>query len=182
MAWWPIERLLNMVSAWNSRLACSCQMRACSPISHPRSWLCSLPWHACVHVCWVIGQELTVRVSHPNLLCVLFIHELYLLTKLCESWPSSPFHRTSISLWWHWLLSMNSAKYTLEAKAPLFIRLPVLSHCQAELAQELYPDTTVHDSKFPQWNGINVSFLLTLSCHSNQTLYQALKQLNTFSW
>ncbi len=51
-------------------------MSACPPISHPRSWLCSLPWLACVHVRWVIGKELTLWVSHPNLLCALLIHEL----------------------------------------------------------------------------------------------------------
>ncbi len=57
-------------------LACSCRMRECPPISHPRRWLCSLPWHECVHVRWVIGQELTVRVSHPNLLYAPLIHGL----------------------------------------------------------------------------------------------------------
>ncbi len=62
--------------SWNmSGLACSCRMRACPPISYPRRWLCSLPWHPCVHVRWVIGQELTVWVSHPNLLCALLIHK-----------------------------------------------------------------------------------------------------------
>ncbi len=34
------------------------------------SWLCSPPWHACVHVPWAIGQEFTVRAGH--LLCVHF--------------------------------------------------------------------------------------------------------------
>ncbi len=57
-------------------LAWSCRRRVCPPISHPRSWLCSVPWHACVHVRWVISKELTVRVSHPNLVCALLIHEL----------------------------------------------------------------------------------------------------------
>ncbi len=44
-------------------LTCFCRMRACPPIT----WLCSLPWHAWVPVRWVIGQELTVRASHPYL-------------------------------------------------------------------------------------------------------------------
>ncbi len=65
------------LSAWNmSGLACSCRVRACPPISHPRRWLCSLPWHACVHVRWVIGQEFTVRACHPYLLRALLILEL----------------------------------------------------------------------------------------------------------
>ncbi len=48
----------------------------CPPIGHPRRCLRSLPWHACAHVRGVIGQELTVPVSHPNLLCALLFHEL----------------------------------------------------------------------------------------------------------
>ncbi len=59
-----------------SGLACSCRMPAWPPISHPRRWLCSLSWHECVHVRRVIGQLLTVRVSHPNLLCALLTHQL----------------------------------------------------------------------------------------------------------
>ncbi len=47
------------------------RMRVCPPISHPRGWLCSLPWHARMYVRCEIGKELTVRVSHSNLLCAL---------------------------------------------------------------------------------------------------------------
>ncbi len=65
------------LSAWNmSGIACSCRMRACPPIIHLRRWLCSLPWHACVHVHWVIGQEYTVRASHPKLLCAVWFTNL----------------------------------------------------------------------------------------------------------
>ncbi len=35
------------------------------------------------------------------------------------------------------------AKYTYEAKAPFCVPLPILSRCQAERTQGLYPDTTV---------------------------------------
>ncbi len=35
------------------------------------------------------------------------------------------------------------AKYTYEAKAPLCASLPILSRCQVERTQVLYPDTTV---------------------------------------
>ncbi len=74
-----------------------------------------------------------------------------LLTKRCESWPSGHFHRKSISLQWHWRLALNiekkvnliKAKYTSEAKAPLYVPLPVLPRGQAERAQCLYPDPTV---------------------------------------
>ncbi len=35
----------------------------------------------------------------------------------------------------------------LRGKAPFCVPLPVLSRCQAERAQGLYPDTTVNDIK-----------------------------------
>ncbi len=39
------------------------------------------------------------------------------------------------------------AKYTSEAKTPLYVPLTVLSRCQAERTQGLYPDTTVISSQ-----------------------------------
>ncbi len=69
-------RSIGLVLEALSGRACSYRMHACPSISHPRLWLCCLPWHACVQVRLVFGHEITVRVSHPNLLCAILIHEL----------------------------------------------------------------------------------------------------------